>query len=154
MSTTLKQLLSGKPRTLVSAHPEDTVFHALQIMAKNNIGALLVLEGKRLVGIFSERDYARKVALLGKFSRDTRVRDIMTKKVFYVSSSHTIPECMAIMTDRCFRHLPVLDDDCDLIGIVSIGDMVAETLREQQFTIDQLEHPVIDGQHGEPRIPA
>ncbi len=154
MTTTLKQLLASKRQLLASVRPDDTVFHALQVMADNDVGALLVLEEKHLVGIFSERDYARKIALLGKFSRDTKVRDIMTERVFYVTLSHTVVECMAIMTDRHFRHLPVLDDDGELIGIVSIGDLVAEIIRSQQFIIEQLERYIVGDHHGVTQVSA
>ncbi|MCL2308700.1 MAG: CBS domain-containing protein [Proteobacteria bacterium] len=143
MTTTLKQLLSNRHQPPAAVNPDDTVFHALQVMADNNIGAVLVLDGKRLVGIFSERDYARKVILLGKASRDTKVREIMTDKVLCVTLSHTVEECMAIMSNRHFRHLPVLDGGGELAGIVSIGDLVAETIREQKLAIEQLERYIV-----------
>ena len=136
---TLKQLLSGKHRPLAVVSPNDSVFHALRLMSDHDVGALLVLDGERLVGIFSERDYARKVILQGKGSRQTKVSEVMTGKVVYVKQNATIEECMAIMTEKHIRHLPVLDDEKNVIGVVSIGDVVKETIRHQQFIIGQME---------------
>ena len=136
---TLKQLLATKPHPLAVVAPKDTVFHALKIMADHAIGAVLVMDGEKLVGIFSERDYARKVILAGKASKETPVAEIMTDKVMYVTPDNTIKECMALMTDRHFRHLPVLDSQEHVVGIVSIGDLVKETINEQQFIIEQME---------------
>jgi len=136
---TLKQLLAEKSRPLAVVSPKDSVFHALTIMAQHDVGALLVLDGEELVGIFSERDYARKVTLLGKSSQDTQVKEIMSEKVAYVTPSHSLQECMALMTDKHFRHLPVLDSDGCVLGIVSIGDLVKETIHDQQFLIAELE---------------
>ncbi len=136
---TLRQLLAGKSRPLVTVSPDDPVFHALQVMSDANVGAVLVLDGEQLVGIFSERDYARKVILFGKASKDTPVREIMSDKVLYVSLDRTVDECMAIMTEKHFRHLPVLDDDGKVVGVVSIGDVVKETICAQQFIIQQME---------------
>lgn len=136
---TLRQLLAGKHRTLAVVSPKDTVFHALTLMADHGVGALLVLDGEQLVGLLSERDYARKIALQGKTSRDVRVQDIMSDKVLYVGLEHSVDECMALMTEKRVRHLPVLDEAQQVVGIVSIGDMVKETIGEQQFIIQQLE---------------
>ncbi len=136
---TLRQVLAGKSRPLVTVSPDDPVFHALQVMSDANVGAVLVLDGEQLVGILSERDYARKVILFGKASKDTPVREIMSDKVLYVSLDRTIEECMAIMTEKHFRHLPVLDDDGKVVGVVSIGDVVKETICAQQFIIQQME---------------
>ena len=136
---TLKQLLAGKQRPLAVVAPTDSVFHALTLMAQHDVGALLVLEGEQLVGIFSERDYARKIMLHGKNSKETLVREIMSDKVAYVTPSATIDECMALMTEKHFRHLPVLSDDGAVVGMVSIGDMVKETICDQQFLIKELE---------------
>jgi CBS domain-containing protein len=111
-------------------------------MARREVGAVVVLEGVRLVGILSERDYARKIILLGKASKDTPVRDIMTQRVVCVSPTTTIDECMALMTDKRCRHLPVLEGD-RVIGVVSIGDVVKQTIAEQQFIIEQLEHYIM-----------
>ena len=135
---TLRQILADKNGPLRSVSPDDPVFYALQVMSDANIGALLVLDGEQLVGIFSERDYARKVILFGKASKDTPVRAIMTDKVLYVTPDRTVDECMAIMTDKHIRHLPVLDDEGKVLGIVSIGDVVKETICEQQFIIQQM----------------
>jgi CBS domain-containing protein len=137
---TLRQLLAGKTQTLAVVAPCDTVFHALKLMADHNVGAVLVLDGEQLVGLLSERDYARKIVLQGKTSKDALVRDIMSDKVLYVGLDHSIDECMAIMSEKHFRHLPVLDEAQQVVGIVSIGDLVKETICEQQFIIQQLEH--------------
>ena len=137
---TLKQMLAGKQRPLAVVTPTDTVFHALTLMAQHDVGALLVLDGEQLVGIFSERDYARKIMLQGKSSKETLVREIMSDKVAYVTLTATVDECMALMTEKHFRHLPVLSDDGEVIGIVSIGDLVKETISHQQFIISALEH--------------
>ena len=136
---TLKQMLDDKTRPLAVVAPGDTVLHALTVMAHNDVGALLVLDGEQLVGIFSERDYARKIILQGKSSKETQVREIMSDKVAYVTPKATLDECMALMTEKHFRHLPVLDDDGAVVGMVSIGDLVKETISSQQFLIDQLE---------------
>lgn len=136
---TLKQLLAEKKRPLVVVSPKDTVFHALTVMAQHDIGAVLVLDGEQLVGIFSERDYARKITLLGKTSQDTPVREVMSDKVAYVTPSHNLEQCMALMTDKHFRHLPVLDTDGTVLGIISIGDLVKETISDQKFLIAELE---------------
>lgn len=137
---TLRQLLADKHQTLAVVSPKDTVFHALKLMADHNVGAVLVLDGEQLVGLLSERDYARKVVLQGKTSKDATVQDIMSDKVLYVSLEHSIDQCMAIMTEKRFRHLPVLDAAQQVVGIVSIGDLVKETICEQQFIIHQLEN--------------
>lgn len=138
---TLKQLLAEKnqAKPLVVVAPEDTVFHALSIMADHNIGAVLVLNGGELAGIFSERDYARKIILHGKSSRETLVREIMSDKVAYVTPDHSIEQCMALMSEKHFRHLPVLDDQGAVQGMISIGDLVKETISQQQFIIAELE---------------
>ena len=135
---TLKQLLADKDRPLAVVAPGDTVFHALTVMAKHEVGALLVLDGEQLVGIFSERDYARKIILQGKTSKETLVREIMSDRVAYVTPNSTVDECMALMTEKRFRHLPVLDDTGGVVGMISIGDMVKETISSQKFLIDQL----------------
>ena len=137
---TLKQLLAGRTRPLAVVAPGDTVFHALTVMAKHEVGAVLVLDGEQLVGIFSERDYARKSILQGKTSKETQVSEIMSDKVAYVTPNVSLDECMALMTEKHFRHLPVLDDEGSVLGIISIGDLVKETISDQQFLIAQLEH--------------
>jgi CBS domain-containing protein len=136
---TLKQMLSGKNRQLAVVAPSDTVFHALSVMAANDVGALLILDGEQLVGIFSERDYARKIILQGKTSKETLVREIMSDKVAYVTPSATLDECRALMTEKHFRHLPVLNEDGTVAGMISIGDLVKETISSQQFLIAELE---------------
>jgi CBS domain-containing protein len=137
---TLKQLIEGKNKKLAAVAPEQTVLRAIEIMAEVDVGALLVLDGKRLCGVFSERDYARKVILQGKASRQTPVSEVMTGKVIYVTQDRTIEECMAIMTDKHIRHLPVLDGKHNVLGIISIGDVVKEMVSQQKFIIGQLEN--------------
>ena len=135
---TLKQMLAAKNRPLAVVTPGDSVFHALSLMAMHDVGALLVLDGEDLVGIFTERDYARKLILQGKSSKETLVSEIMSDKVAYVTLTATVDECMALMTEKHFRHLPVLSDDGEVIGIVSIGDLVKATISNQQFIISEL----------------
>jgi CBS domain-containing protein len=137
---TLKQLIEGKNKKLAAVAPEQTVLRAIEIMAEVDVGALLVLDGKRLCGVFSERDYARKVILQGKASRQTPVSEVMTGKVIYVTQDRTIEECMAIRTDKHIRHLPVLDGKHNVLGIISIGDVVKEMVSQQKFIIGQLEN--------------
>ena len=136
---TIGQLLHSKGNKIIAVAPDETVFNALTLMAQHNIGSVLVLEADKLVGIFSERDYARKVALQGKASRDMPVSEVMTEKVYYVAPAITIDEGMALMTDKHVRHLPVLGEGATVIGIVSIGDLVKETISQQEFIIKQLE---------------
>lgn len=133
------ELLRVKGHQYWSVTPDTTVFDALKLMAEKNIGVLLVLEGDVLVGLLSERDYARKVILKGKSSKDTLVKEIMSEKVIYVEPEQTVEECMALMTDKHVRHLPVFEGD-KLIGIISIGDVVKAIISEQEFIIEQLEH--------------
>lgn len=137
---TLKKLLEENPRAPVSVSPDDSVFSALQLMAKHDIGAVMVMRDGQLAGIFSERDYARKIILVGKSSRETMVREIMTEKVFYARPEQTTDEAMALMTEKHIRHLPVLDSAKNVVGMISIGDVVKETISEQAFLIQQLEH--------------
>ena len=137
---TLRQLIESKNRPIVSISPEQTVLRALEIMAQHDVGALLVLDGDRLAGVFSERDYARKVILQGKASKQTKVSEVMTDHVICEAPETRIEECMAIMTDKHVRHLPILDSDEKVIGIVSIGDVVKEVINQQQFIINQLEN--------------
>ena len=135
---TVRQLLDTKRHKLVSIVPDATVYDALQTMSDHDIGALIVQEDGRLVGIFSERDYARKIILHGKSSKETLVREIMTSKVVILRPTQTVEDCMTLMTDKRIRHLPVLEDG-KVIGVVSIGDVVKEMLSEQKFIIEQLE---------------
>ncbi len=135
---TLKQLIEGKTRKLAFVTPEQTVLQALQIMAEYDVGALVVLDGDRLAGIFSERDYARKIILHDRASKSTPVSEIMSSKVFCVTLERTVEECMAIMTEKHFRHLPVIDENKKVLGIISIGDVVKEMISQQKFIIGQL----------------
>ncbi len=134
---TVKLYLQRKGNQVWSTRPDATVYEALHLMAEKDIGALLVLESGRVVGMFSERDYARKLILHGKASKETLVRDIMTSKVVCVSLQHTIEECMAVMTDKRIRHLPVMEAD-QVMGMISIGDVVKSIISEQEFVIEQL----------------
>ena len=134
----LKQLIDAKGGQVWSIAPDATVFEALKLMAQKDIGALLVMDGTRLAGIMSERDYARKVILQGKSSQDLAVRDIMTAEVVKIDPSRTVEECMSLMTQRRIRHLPVCEGE-KLVGVLSIGDLVKEVIAEQEQTIKQLE---------------
>ena len=118
--------------------PTASMFDALMLMAEKNIGALLIMEGETIVGVLSERDYARKVVLLGRSSKETLVREVMTYPVLYVGPQQSTEECMALMTEKRLRHLPVLDDG-KLIGLISIGDLVKDIISEQNFVIEQLQ---------------
>ena len=137
---TVRQLLRTKGNDVLSVPPDAAVFEALRRMAEKNVGAVLVLEGERLVGIFSERDYARKVILKGKSSKETLVREIMSSHVLYVRPEQTIEECMALMTGKRVRHLPVLDEKLRVVGVISIGDVVKDIISEQEFMIEQLQN--------------
>jgi len=137
---TAAEILRTKPVQVVhTIAPTASVFDALTLMAEKNIGAVLVVEGERIVGIITERDYARKMILMGRTSKETLVRAIMTSEVMYVRPGHTSEECMALMTDSRVRHLPVIDDG-RLVGLVSIGDLVKDIISDQRLTIEQLEH--------------
>ena len=139
MRTTAQILKSKADSTVHTIAPGDSVFDAVRLMAAKGIGALLVMEGERIVGIVTERDYARKIILMGRASKDTPVSDIMTTAVMYVRPDHTNEECMALMTENRLRHLPVLDNG-RLVGLISIGDLVKDIISEQRFLIEQLEH--------------
>lgn len=139
MNTAKRILASKKDGTVYTIGPDATVYDAVKLMAEKGIGGLLVTEGERIAGIVTERDYARKIILMGRASKETRVREIMTAKVLYVRPDQTSEECMAIMTENRVRHLPVLDDG-KLVGLLSIGDLVKDIISEQRFTIEQLEH--------------
>ena len=137
MTATVRDILRGR-HDVYSVRPDDTVYDALRLMADQNIGAVLVLADQKIAGIFSERDYARKVILLGKTSKETRVSEIMTSGVIAVEPDWTAEQCMALMTTKRIRHLPVVDRE-RLVGIISIGDVVRAVVDEQQFTISSLQ---------------
>ena len=137
-------LLKDKGKDIWSIGPQETAFKALETMSQRNVGALLVIEKGKLVGIFSERDYARKVILKGKSSKDTTVGELMTPDVFYASPENTLQETMALMTAKHIRHMPVLKDD-RLIGMVTLGDVVKQIISEQKFTIKELEKYISGG---------
>lgn len=134
---TVSDILLTKGRAVWSIEPDQTVYAALLLMAEKEVGALLVMTGTTLVGILSERDYARKIILSGKSSRHTAVRDVMTARVLCARPDQTVEECMALMTDKRARHLPVLDQQ-QVVGMISIGDLVKAIIREQKFVIEQL----------------
>lgn len=136
--TTIAQLLDSKERHIWHVTPNDFVYDAIKLMAEKGIGALLVMEGDNLVGILSERDYARKVILKGKSSKQTPVADIMTKEVLFCHQQQNIEACMALMTEKHIRHLPVMEEE-KVVGMISIGDLVKTIIAEQKFTIEQLE---------------
>ena len=145
MSETIASILKNKGCNLWSVDPEATIYDAIALMAEKSIGALVVLSEGKLVGIVSERDYARKVILQGRSSKDTRVREIMTSSVITVTPENTVDECMRIITNRRVRHLPVLAGD-EVMGVVSIGDLVRAIIAEQAATIDHL-HSYIAGKY-------
>lgn len=136
---TVRDMLRTKGLDIWSVAPDTTVYDALKLMADKNIGAVLVMEAENLVGILSERDYARKVALLGRSAMDTPAGEIMTDRVICVPPEESAEQCMALMTDKHVRHLPVFEDE-QLLGVISIGDVVKATISEQEFIIEQLEH--------------
>lgn len=141
---TVKQLLESKGSDIWSITPQETAYTALQIMANKDIGALLVVDKGKLVGIFSERDYARKVILKGKSSKETSVAGLMTQKVYYIHPGATMEDCMALMTAKRIRHLPVIEND-NLIGIVTLRDVVNQIIADQQITIRELEKYITGG---------
>lgn len=135
---TVRHLLEAKAPEVFAIGPDAPVLDAIKLMADKRIGALLVIEGGTLVGVVSERDYARKVVLQGRSSKDTPVRDIMTSQVVSVGLQHSVDHCMQVMTERRIRHLPVLDGDA-VLGVVSIGDLVKAVIEDQQLELDQLQ---------------
>ena len=145
--TAVADILKSKASGAVySIAPTDSVLDALRLMADKGIGALLVMEGSEIAGIVTERDYARKIALLGRTSGATLVRDVMTRDVLFVGPTQTTQECMAVMTENRLRHLPVVDEGGKLLGLISIGDLVKDIISEQKFIIEQLEN-YITGSH-------
>lgn len=133
----VKHILEGKGTDIYSVSSNTKIIDALRLMSENNIGAVLVMEGDKVAGIFSERDYSRKVVLLGKSSKDTEVNEVMTTKVMFVTPNETVEECMFLMTEKHFRHLPVLRDD-KLVGLISIGDVVKAVIDKKEFIINEL----------------
>lgn len=141
---TIKELLKKKSGDIWSISPQTSVYQALELMAQKEVGALLVIEDDKLVGIFSERDYARKIILKGKASRDTAVGELMTTSVYYVTPDNTLEEAMALMTSKHIRHLPIMNQG-KLVSIVTLGDVVKKIISEQKLTIDELENYVTGG---------
>ena len=136
---TVRQLLQEKGHIVWSIGPDESVYDAVKLMAEKAIGALIVVDRAKTVGMLSERDYARKVILVGRSSKETKIREIMTTQVISADPHQSVQECMTIMTEKRIRHLPVMEDD-QLIGMISIGDLVKAIIAEQQFVISQLEH--------------
>ncbi|WP_198265078.1 CBS domain-containing protein [sulfur-oxidizing endosymbiont of Gigantopelta aegis] len=136
---TVGELLDSKGHSIWSAAPDDTVFEAIKLMDEKGVGALAVLNDGALVGMISERDYARRVILKGRSSKNTTVKDIMSTQVYYTFPSQTVDDCMVVMSERRIRHLPVLKGD-ELIGMVSVGDLIKDIIAEQKHMIEQLEH--------------
>ncbi len=151
VNITVRQLLNKKGHAVWSIDPSTPVLDALSLMAEKNIGAVLVMDSDKPIGIFSERDYAREVKLRGLSEEDTTVQKVMTEKVVLVRPDQTIDECMALMTGKHIRHLPVIQD-YQVIGIISIGDVVKEIISEQEFIIEQLEN-YITGDTKRPAVP-
>lgn len=141
---TIKELLKKKSGDIWSISPQTSVYQALELMAQKEVGALLVIEDDKLVGIFSERDYARKIILKGKASKDTAVGELMTTSVYYVTPDNTLEEAMALMTSKHIRHLPIMNQG-KLVSIVTLGDVVKKIISEQKLTIDELENYVTGG---------
>ena len=141
---TVRQLVHDKGVIVHTVSPDETVFRALELMAEHDVGALVVVEGSDVVGVFSERDYARKVILLGRGSRDLEIRKVMSGEVVTVRPEQTVADCMHLMTDNRVRHLPVVDAG-RLAGIVSIGDVVKAVMSEQEFLIEQLQEYISSG---------
>lgn len=139
MSTVAQILLSKPSQAVHTVPPEATVREAIDLMARQRIGSLLIVEGTRILGIFTERDYAHKVEVRGRTSTGTLIREVMTPDVMFVTPATTTQECMALMTDKRLRHLPVMDKGA-LVGLISIGDLVKDIISEQRFIIEQLEH--------------
>ena len=143
MTKTVFTILKDKGYDVYSIPPDATVFEALKVMADKGVGALLVIDGANVVGVMSERDYARKVVLLGKSSKEAKVKEIMSDKVIYVHPNRTAEECMVLMINKRIRHLPVFDENQRLMGIISIGDVVKAVIDEKEFVIGQLEDYII-----------
>ena len=134
----VKDILQNKGRNVFSVDPETMVYKAIELMCEKNIGGLMIVEGESLVGIFTERDYARKLILKGKSSKDTPIKELMTRKPFTVTPENSIEDCMKLMTDKHIRHLPV-EENGVLVGLISIGDVVKFVIEEQKNIIEHLE---------------
>lgn len=139
---TVRNILQTKGSAVYTVSPESSVYEALEELENNNLGSLVVVENGKLIGIFTERDYARKVILKGRSSRDTHVKDIMTERPLFVSPDTSIDACMQLMSSKFIRHLPVLDND-QLVGVISIGDVVKYIINEKDFIIENLEHYIV-----------
>lgn len=137
--STVRNILQKKGNAVHSISPDSSVYDALEELEENNLGSLVVVENGKLVGVFTERDYARKVILKGRSSKETLVRDIMSSRPIFVNPDNTLDECMQLMSDKFIRHLPVLEND-ELVGVISIGDIVKYIIHEKDFIIDNLEH--------------
>ena len=142
----IRDILNTKDKTVYSISPDATVFDALILMSEKGIGALIVMEGEKVVGIFSERDYARKIILKGKTSRETMVREVMSSHLFHVRPENTVEECMVLMTGKHVRHLPVFEEG-RFVGVISIGDVVKAIISHQEFLIDQLSNYISGEYH-------
>lgn len=153
-SSTVRDILKSKPVSQVwRVGPQQSVYDALELMAEKNVGSVLVIEGERIIGILSERDYARKVALKNRRSRDTAVADVMTAPVLFVTPKENVEACMALMTEQRVRHLPVLENG-QLVGIISIGDIVKAAINDREFLIDQLIQYITGSKPQEPEFQA
>jgi CBS domain-containing protein len=137
--STVRNILQKKGNDVYSISPDKSVYDALEELEENNLGSLVVVEKGKLIGVFTERDYARKVILKGRSSKETMVRDIMSSRPIFVNPDNTLEDCMRLMSDKFIRHLPVLEDD-QLVGVISIGDVVRYTIDEKDFIIGNLEH--------------
>jgi len=134
----IKELLKVKGHNIWMVEPDDSVYDAIKLMADKEVGALMVMEGRKLVGVISERDYARKVILNDRSSRGTKVKEIMTTRVTYAHPDQNVNECMVLMTEKHIRHLPIMEEE-NLLGVITIGDLVKSIIAQQQLTIEQLE---------------
>jgi CBS domain-containing protein len=139
---TVRNILQTKGSAVYTVSPESSVYEALEELENNNLGSLVVVENGKLIGIFTERDYARKIILKGRSSRETHVKDIMTERPLFVSPDTSIDACMQLMSSKFIRHLPVLDSD-QLVGVISIGDLVKYIINEKDFIIENLEHYIV-----------
>ncbi len=137
--STVRNILQKKGNAVYSISPDCSVYDALEELEEKNLGSLVVVENKKLIGVFTERDYARKVILKGRSSKETLVRDIMSSHTLFVNPDNTLDDCMQLMTDKFVRHLPVLEND-ELVGVISIGDIVKYIIYEKDFIIGNLEH--------------